>query len=66
MATNSLYIFEKYTKFGKTDEQIKRIKSGLRFQSQDIHKLMKESGVIDSKYTIEIFENDLSNISVMF
>ena len=62
MAINSLYIFDKYTKFGKTEEQIKRIKGGLRFQSSDIKKLMEESGVIDSKYTTEIFDNVLSKI----
>ena len=35
-------IFEKYAKFGKTEAQIKEMKGGLRIETRNIQKLMKE------------------------
>lgn len=62
MATGSSDIFEKYARFGKTEAQIKEMKGGLRIETRNIQKLMKESGVIDSKYTTQLLDNDISKI----
>lgn len=60
MATGSSDIFEKYARFGKTEAQIKEMKGGLRIETRNIQKLMKESGVIDSKYSTQLLDNDIS------
>lgn len=62
MATGSSQIFDKYTIFGKTEDQIRRIKGGPRFKDENIQKLLVESGIIDSKYTAENFNSDFSKI----
>jgi hypothetical protein len=59
---SSLDVFEMYAKFGKTDAQIKELKGNLRIESRNIQKLMKESKVIDSKYSSNLLDNDISNI----
>ncbi|RMZ93397.1 hypothetical protein BpHYR1_000289 [Brachionus plicatilis] len=62
MATGSLSIFEKHTKLDMTEEQVKRLKGGLRFRSENIEKLVIDSGIIDSKYTVEMFNTDLKKV----
>lgn len=52
-------VFEKYAKFGKTEAQIKEMKGGLRIETKNVQKLMKESGVCDSKYTSQLLDNDI-------
>ena len=59
-------IFEKYAKFGKTEAQIKEMKGGLRIETRNIQKLMKESMVIDSKYTSQLLDNDISKKKNLF
>ena len=54
--------FEKFAKFGKTEAQIKEMKGGIRIESRNIQKLMKESNVIDSKYTTQLLDNDIGII----
>lgn len=58
--TGTKDIFEKYAKFGKTEAQVKEMKGGLRIETRNVQKLMKESGVIDSKYTTQLLDNDIS------
>lgn len=63
MASNSSElkgIFEKYAKFGKTEAQIKELKGAFRIETRNIQKLMKESCVLDSKYTSQLLDNDIS------
>lgn len=62
MASGSSDVFEKYAKFGKTEAQIKEMKGGLRIETRNVQKLMKESGVIDSKYSTQLLDNDISKI----
>lgn len=57
-------LFEKYAKFGKTEAQVKEMKGGLRIETRNIQKLMKESGVIDSKYTTQLLDNDISIFNI--
>ena len=53
-------VFEKFAKFGKTESQIKEMKGGLRMETRNVQKLMKESGVIDGKYSTQLLDNDIS------
>ena len=62
MASGGSDIFEKYAKFGKTEAQIKEMKGGLRIETRNIQKLMKESGVIDAKYSTQLLDNDISKL----
>ncbi|CAF0835781.1 unnamed protein product [Brachionus calyciflorus] len=62
MASGGSDIFEKYAKFGKTEAQIKEMKGGLRIETRNVQKLMKESGVIDSKYTTQLLDNDIMRV----
>lgn len=55
-------VFETYAKFGKTEAQIKEMKGGLRIETRNIQKLMKETGIIDSKYTTQLLDNDISRV----
>jgi hypothetical protein len=52
--------FDKYAKFGKTEAQLKELKGALRIESRNIQKMLKETGVIDSKYTSNLLDNDIS------
>ena len=54
--------FEQYAKFGKTEAQVKEMKGGLRIETRNVQKLMKESGVIDSKYTTQLLDNDIMRV----
>ena len=54
--------FEKFAKFGKTEAQIKEMKGGLRIETRNVQKLMKESGVIDKAYTTQLLDNDISKL----
>ena len=53
-------VFEKFAKFGKTESQVKEMKGGLRMETRNVQKLMKESGVIDAKYSTQLLDNDIS------
>jgi hypothetical protein len=54
--------FETYAKFGKTEAQIKELKGGLRLETRNAQKLMKETGVIDAKYTTQLLDNDIARV----
>ena len=54
--------FETYAKFGKTEAQIKELKGGLRIETRNVQKLMKETGVIDAKYASQLLDNDIGII----
>jgi hypothetical protein len=66
MAANSGNVktaFEKYAKFGKTEAQLKELKaSALRIETRNIQKMFKETGILDSKYTPQLLDNDISNL----
>jgi hypothetical protein len=54
-------VFEKYAKFGKTEAQIKELgKAALRIETRNVQKMLKETGVLDSKYTSQLLDNDIS------
>ncbi len=55
-------VFERYARFGKTEAQIKEMKSGLRIETKNIQKLCKECGVIDSKYSSQLLDNDIMRV----
>ena len=52
-------VFEKYAKFGKTEAQLKELKGALRIETRNVQKLMKECGIVDSKYTSQLLDNDI-------
>lgn len=58
--------FEKYAKFGKTEKQVAEMKGNLRIETRNIQKMMKETGVLDSKYSSNLLDNDISNNSLPF
>ncbi|RNA35194.1 tubulin polymerization-promoting family member 2-like [Brachionus plicatilis] len=62
MASGTSDVFEKYAKFGKTEAQVKEMKGGLRIETRNVQKLMKESGVIDSKYSTQLLDNDIMRV----
>ena len=52
--------FDKYSRFGKTEAQSKE--KDLRIESKNIQKMMKDGGVIDSKYTSQLLDNDIARV----
>ncbi|CAF0955935.1 unnamed protein product [Adineta steineri] len=52
--------FDKYSKFGKTEAQLKE--KDLRIESKNIQKMMKDGGVVDSKYTTQLLDNDIARV----
>ena len=59
-STNLKDIFDKYSKFGKTEAQLKE--KDLRIESKNIQKMMKDSGVIDGKYSTQLLDNDIARV----
>jgi hypothetical protein len=55
-------VFEKYARFGKTEAQIKEMKGGLRIETKNVQKMMKEAGVVDAKYTTQLLDNDIARV----
>ncbi len=52
--------FEKYAKFGKTEKQAAEMKGDIRIETRNIQKMMKETGVLDAKYSSNLLDNDIS------
>jgi hypothetical protein len=50
--------FDKYSKFGKSESQSKDV----RIDSKNVQKMMKDCGVIDSKYSTQLLDNDIARI----
>jgi hypothetical protein len=50
--------FDKYSKFGKSESQAKDV----RIDSKNVQKMMKDCGVIDSKYSTQLLDNDIARI----
>ncbi len=59
-------VFDKYAKFGKTEAQIKELKGELRIETRNVVKLAKETGLIDSKYTSQLLDNDISMFLILW
>jgi hypothetical protein len=53
-------VFDKYSRFGKTETQLKE--KNLRLESKNIQKMMKDAGVIDTRYTSQLLDNDIARI----
>ncbi|UJR33221.1 hypothetical protein I4U23_020676 [Adineta vaga] len=52
--------FDKYSKFGKTEAQLKE--KDVRIESKNIQKMMKDGGIVDSKYTTQLLDNDIARV----
>ena len=52
--------FDKYSRFGKTEAQLKE--KDIRIESKNIQKMMKDGGIIDSKYTSQLLDNDVARV----
>jgi len=52
--------FDKYSRFGKTESQLKE--KDIRIDSKNIQKMMKDAGVVDSKYTTQLLDNDIARV----
>ena len=52
--------FEKYSRFGKTEAQLKE--KDLRIESKNIQKMMKDANLIDSKYPTQLLDNDIARV----
>jgi hypothetical protein len=50
--------FDKYSKFGKSESQSKDV----RIDSKNVQKMMKDCGVVDSKYSTQLLDNDIARI----
>jgi len=53
-------VFDKYSKFGKTEAQLRE--KDIRIESKNIQKMMKDTGVVDSKYTSQLLDNDIARV----
>lgn len=53
-------IFSQYARFGKTEAQAKE--KDIRLESKNIQKMMKDSGVVDAKYSMQLLDNDISRV----
>lgn len=53
-------VFDQYSRFGKTEAQLKD--KEVRLESRNIQKMMKDCGVIDSKYTTQALDNDVARV----
>jgi tRNA A37 N6-isopentenylltransferase MiaA len=53
-------VFDKYSRFGKTEAQLKEKEP--RLESKNVQKMMKDAGVIDSKYTTQLLDNDIARV----
>ncbi len=52
--------FDQYSRFGKTEAQLKE--KDLRIDSKNIQKMMKDAGVVDSKYSTQLLDNDIARV----
>lgn len=52
--------FDTYSRFGKTESQLKE--KDLRIDSKNLQKMMKDAGVIDGKYSTQLFDNDIARV----
>jgi hypothetical protein len=52
--------FDKYSRFGKTESQLKE--KDIRIDSKNIQKMMKDGGVVDSKYSTQLLDNDIARV----
>jgi hypothetical protein len=53
-------VFDKYSRFGKTEAQLKE--KDLRIDSKNVQKMMKDCGVVDSKYSTQLLDNDIARV----
>ena len=52
--------FDKYSRFGKTEAQLKE--KEIRIESKNIQKMMKDGGILDTKYTSQLLDNDVARV----
>ena len=53
-------IYDKYSRFGKTEAQLKE--KEIRIESKNIQKLMKDTRVIDTKYPTQLLDIDINRV----
>ncbi|CAF1327524.1 unnamed protein product [Adineta steineri] len=53
-------VFDKYSKFGKSESQLKE--KDIRIDSKNLTKMLKDTGVLDSKYSSNLFDNDMARV----
>ena len=53
-------VFDKYSRFGKSESQLKE--KDLRIDSKNVQKMMKDTGVCDSKYSTQLLDNDIARV----
>lgn len=52
--------FDKYSRFGKTEAQLKE--KDIRIDSKNIQKMMKDAEVLDKSYTPQLLDNDIARV----
>jgi hypothetical protein len=52
--------YDQYSRFGKSETQLKE--KEIRIDSKNLQKMMKDAGVIDAKYTTQLFDNDMARV----
>ena len=52
--------FDSFARFGKSETQLKE--KDLRIESKNIQKMMKEAGVVDTKYSTQLLDNDMARV----
>jgi len=58
---DSYDVFDKYARFGKTEIQIKGMRE-IRIEERQIQHMMKDANVIDSEYSSQALDNDMSRL----
>jgi hypothetical protein len=53
-------VYDNYSRFGKTETQLKD--KDIRIDSKNIQKMMKDTGVVDAKYTTQLLDNDIARV----
>lgn len=53
-------VFDGFARLGKTESQLKE--KDIRIDSKNLQKMMKDAGVIDAKYTTQLFDNDIARV----
>lgn len=52
--------FDKYSRFGKTEAQLKEKEP--RIESKNVQKMMKDGGILNTKYTTQLLDNDVARV----
>lgn len=53
-------VYDKYSRFGKTEAQLKE--KEVRIDTRNLQKMMKDTGIINAKYTTQLLDNDIMRV----